>query len=636
MEIRRLDDALDRATAYVLSSQQPDGTWSGSVESDPRVTAFYLSTIWNLGLGPDDETREMEFYLSSKQLDCGAWQAWPGGPPDVDVTIICALALQIADTETGRRARKQAQNWLCGQTPPDPDSFWRGLLALYGYLTFADLPYLTPRIVSNPDWLHPNIYDFSFLRIAIVSASLLQNCPAHSPVSGGAADRSLEDEEPAFTDWKDRWIAECRKPLRSALPVICGLMRLLDRALPIGKHSRMALDWLLRHQESDGSFFSSVHMTSIAIVTLHRVDPSRHEGAVQSGLAAMRRWQRTDGRLRWQQFTDSTTWDTILFLDLLRLLGLPSDHPQIENARTFVVTNQVTHCGDWSHRTHRASGGGWGFQRVGRWYPDNDDAVMAVGALLNFETDDASDVVRRGIQWLLAMQSSSGGWASWDRNDRAWIQIPGGGPWFARDLDCAEITARIVTLFSRIAKREYRGLDDLIPAVQIALQRGVRWLERNSDEGIWFGRWFTHYLYGTSQVLEAYRELGYGTDCPEVQTAVNWVMSSAKADGGFGEETISGCSGRFISAPSTPFHTACGLIALVHGGASGHPTAKRAANWLLDNQDERGSWTNSDFFAAGVPGLWYANFELTPTYFAAKSLLMLKRSLTGHRARMPS
>src|SRR4051812_28658814 len=102
--ICKLNAALDRTRKYLLSSQQPDGTWSGSIESDPRPTAFYMSTIWNLGRDPDDRTREMELYLFSEQLECGAWQAWPGGGPDVDVTAVCMLALKRAETEQGRKA----------------------------------------------------------------------------------------------------------------------------------------------------------------------------------------------------------------------------------------------------------------------------------------------------------------------------------------------------------------------------------------------------------------------------------------------------------------------------------------------------------------------------------------------------
>src|SRR4051812_37977341 len=100
-----LHDALDRTRDYLLSSQQPDGTWQGLVESDPRPTAFYLNTIRNLGRAPDAETEAMERYLFSEQLECGAWQAWPRGGPDIDVTAVCVLALERAGTEHGNNAR---------------------------------------------------------------------------------------------------------------------------------------------------------------------------------------------------------------------------------------------------------------------------------------------------------------------------------------------------------------------------------------------------------------------------------------------------------------------------------------------------------------------------------------------------
>jgi squalene-hopene/tetraprenyl-beta-curcumene cyclase len=569
----------------------------------------------------------MELYLFSEQLECGAWRAWPGGEPDIDVTAVCVFALEKADTERGRQARNLAQKWLSAQPLPTADSFWKGFLALNGDLDWADLPYLTPRVVSNPDWRHPNIFDFSFLRIAIVSASLLQMQTARHPERHIAANNRLPNSrpDPAFVEWKNRWIADARKPSRGVLTFVCELLRIVDRVLPVAKHKLAALEWLLMHQESDGSFFSSVHMTSIAILTLHHLNAPVYQTQIQAGLDAMHKWQMTDERGRRQQFTDATNWDTFLSLDLLRTLGVPSSHMQIRRARDYIIASQGSHLGDWSHRTRNPSTGGWGFQRVGKWYPDNDDTVMAVTALLGLE-DVSPDVIRRGVRWLLAMQSSSGGWASWDRNDRPWMTIPNGGRWFARDLASPEITARIIILLSRIVQGRYQGFDDLIPAAQSALRRATRWLERNRQNGLWFGRWFTHYLYGTCHALEAYRELGRGQDDPEVQTALRWLVSVANADGGFGEAPNSGSHNEFESAASTPFHTACALTALIHAGAAHHQAAERAADWLLGNQNAEGSWTNRDFFAAGVPGLWYANFSLTPTYFAAKSLSLFKQS----------
>jgi len=626
--IGKLNDALDRTRDYLLSSQRSDGTWAAPVESDARVTALYLNTVWTLDRGPDDGTREMELYLSSEQLKCGAWQAWPGGGPDIDVTAVCVLVLEKADTERGRQARMLGQKWLSSQPLPDADSFWRGFLALNGDLDWADLPYLTPRLITNPDWLHPNIYDFSFLRIAVVCASLLQTRRVQSSTGNVTTDspRSNNECDPAFAIWKRRWIAEARKPFRGILPFLCGVVRVLDRVVPIARHRRAAIDWLLAHQESDGSFFSSVHMTSIAVLTLHHLDAPRYQDRIEAGIDAMRKWQMTDERGRRQQFTDSTNWDTTLAFDLLRRLGVPPSHEQILRARDYLFSCQSEHLGDWSHRMRNPSPGGWGFQRVGNWYPDNDDTVMAIKALLDFEPNSTSDTIATGVRWLLAMQSSNGGWASWDRNDRPWLRIPNGGPWFARDLPSPEITARALVLLSCIVRGKYQGLDELVPAARSALRRGTNWLKSCREGAVWYGRWFTHYLYGTCHALEAYRELGYAHDEPEIQEARSWLLSVANADGGFGEAPDSGREQKFVPAPSTPFHTACALIALIHAGASHHPVAQRAATWLLDKQAPGGGWVNSDFFAAGVPGLWYANFALTPTYFAAKSLLLLTQA----------
>lgn len=614
----RISEALARTRALTLVSQERDGSWRGAVESDPRATAFYLCALWNLGRGPDQETREMESYLAAEQLDCGGWPAHPGGAPDVDVSTICTFALQIADTARGAQARSRAQAWLAGQAPPAPDSFWQGFLALNGELAWTELPYLSPRIVTNRRWVRPTIYDFSFLRIAVVAASILQVRQA----AQGLRERREAPESKAFSQWKDRWVEACRQPIPGWASWACEVGRAVDKAFPVEGHARAAVDWLLAHQEEDGSFFASVHMTSIAIVALQRFGGAAYSRQVEAGLAAMRRWQVRDSRGRRQQFTDSTTWDTLLSLDLAVRLGTPPSDPQVRAARDYVLEAQNPHLGDWSHRVKRPRGGSWGFQRVGRWYPDNDDTVMAVSALLALQDPLCVSAVRDGVEWLLGMQGSDGGWASWDRDDRSWVAIPGGGPWFARDLPSAEITARIVVLLSRLGRNGGTELGGAWGAARKAMLRGAGWLRRNHVHGRWFGRWFTHYLYGTCHALEALVELGQPRDEALRRQSRLWLTGVANSDGGFGEAAASADEGRFVTAPSTPFHTACGLIGLIHAGAAAAPAADRAALWLLEHQDADGRWTNRDFFAAGVPGLWYANFELTPTYFAAKALAL--------------
>ena len=89
---------------------------------------------------------------------------------------------------------------------------------------------------------------------------------------------------------------------------------------------------------------------------------------------------------------------------------------------------------------------------------------------------------------------------------------------------------------------------------------------------------------------------------------------------GFGESPSSLVTGAYVRTEPTPFHTAIALLLLIKAGRVHTPLAQRSAQWLLEHQEEDGSWQNKDFFAAGIPAVWYTNFSFTPTYYAAKSL----------------
>lgn len=629
MDLHAVDKALSVTKQYLLSSQMADGSWAGPVEADPRNTAFYLNTQWAIGCGHDDRTCEMEAYLEAVQLECGGWEAWPGGGPDVEVTAACVLALREAATDAGKNAAKAASRWLVSKPTPPTDLFWRGYLAVSGELNWTDLPYFTPRLVSNPDWLHPNIYDLSFIRVAVVSLALIQADKTRSLLPRSSENQlpnqAIASEDQRFTKWKGRWVAKASRPTRGLVPFLSSASRLFDSLVSNEKHRTAAIRWLLDRQESDGSFFSSAQMTSMAILTLHTIDKRACRDRIEAAQAALNRWQAVDHRGRRQQFTDSTNWDTGLCLDVLRRLGVPRSHSTMLRARNYLLSRQHLHIGDWSHRAGGVTPGGWSFQRSGKWYPDVDDTALIVMALLDLDDAVCEPAARRGIEWILGMQGSDGGWASWDRDDRSWVQFRGAGPWFARDLACADITARAVLLLSRVISGQFAGLEDLVRQAKSAVRRGMDWLKRHREGSTWFGAWFTHYLYGTGQVLEAYREAGIDPDSPQVRSARDWIVSVANPDGAYGEAPDSGRKNGFVAGASTPFHTACALSALVNAGAARHPAARRAAEWLISRQNANGTWTSKGFFAAGIPGLWYADFTLTPTCLAARSLASFRQ-----------
>lgn len=627
--VRELETALSKTSDFLVSGQCADGTWDGAVQSDARTTAFYINTARNAGRSSDEIVPRMEAYLKHEQLGCGAWEKWPGSGPDVDVTLVCALSLVGSGSEDGNSARTLAENWLAHQKPPPLDSFWLGYLALNGYLAWSKAPHLSVRIIGNPSWVRPNIFDFSFLRLAVVATSLLQALELKSSARDAPNNKTVSlSNSSQFNQWIERWIADHTNRRSGVLEVFSKCLRAFESVFPSKKKFSMAVGFLLEHQEEDGSFFSSVHMTSIAVVALYKLDPSLYCDEIDAGFQALRKWQQVEQNGVSQQFTDSKTWDTILFFDLLQRIGTSGCTEAVERSKNYLIGCQNFHRGDWSKRVNTLAGGAWCFQRVGKWYPDCDDTAFASLALLANGGQQCRHASLEGAKWLVSMQCSSGGWASWDRNDRSWIQIPNAGPWFARDLPTVDITSRAVILLSRVLSN-FDDLDDqLSRKFQLAMDKGVAWVRSQQVQGRWYGSWFTHYLYGTSHALEMLDEVDRVEDA---QVHAHWLSSIVNSDGGFGEAPESGPENGFVAAASTPFHTACGLLCLCFCGRGDTAIAHRAANWLLENQASSGEWMNSDFFAAGVPGLWYANFANTSTYFAAKSLQVFKDELERGR-----
>jgi len=111
-------------------------------------------------------------YLAAVQRPDGAFPTWPGGPADASVTRLVALALR-GSGGAGHATGARAGAWLRAQNdlPPEDDLVKIHRAAL-GELDWGELPYVTPRLVSLPDWVHPNLYDLSFMRFAGVTLAV--------------------------------------------------------------------------------------------------------------------------------------------------------------------------------------------------------------------------------------------------------------------------------------------------------------------------------------------------------------------------------------------------------------------------------------------------------------------------------
>ena len=107
--------------------------------------------------------------------------------------------------------------------------------------------------------------------------------------------------------------------------------------------------------------------------------------------------------------------------------------------------------------------------------------------------------MRRGLDWLVGMQSRNGGWGAFDVDNQAmWLyKIPFCDFGKVTDEPSADVTAHAL----EIARA--RGLS------RRDVERGLDWLLAEQEEdGSWFGRWGVNHLYGTGAALPALEACG--------------------------------------------------------------------------------------------------------------------------------
>jgi squalene-hopene/tetraprenyl-beta-curcumene cyclase len=154
------------------------------------------------------------------------------------------------------------------------------------------------------------------------------------------------------------------------------------------------------------------------------------------------------------------------------------------------------------------------------------------------------------------------------------------------------------------------------------MARGLAWLKREQeDDGSWFGRWGTNYIYGTWSVLCALNAAGVPAEDVAVRKAVGFLLATQREDGGWGEDNESyGNAPRGRYHRSNPSQTAWALLGLMAAGEAENPAMARGIAWLASCQKPDGEWDEEPYTAVGFPRVLYLRYHGYRLFFPLLAL----------------
>jgi squalene-hopene/tetraprenyl-beta-curcumene cyclase len=626
----QVETAMRLAQQSLLERQNSAGYWAGELRADASVPAGYVPLmVFMRGEVEPERARKIIHSVKAQQNPDGSWSSHYAGPGDLNVSIQTYFGLKLAGVSRQETFMQRGRDFILSQGGiSQANVFTKIWLALFGQYEWSGTPSLPPEIILLPNWFYLNIYEFaSWSRETLVALSVVLTlkpvCPI--PAEAGVDELYLEPKEARIYrlgkierlfSWRSFFLLADRLfKLWERLPIQLGRKRALQRTI----------DWIVEHQETDGSWGGILLPWIYSLYALKSFGYGLENPVVQYGLEGFEDFIIEDETNFSFQPATSPVWDTAWSLIALSESGLAADHPALVKAAGWLMSKEIRKQGDWRVKNPDTEPGGWSFEFSNDWYPDLDDSAVVPRALLGVQLPDQAQqaknqAIQRAFKWVLSMQSKDGGWGAFDRdNDKQVLtQVPFADFMSPLDPTCADVTAHVMELLV--------GLNQ----GQAPLRRAVDFLKATQEsDGAWYGRWGVNYVYGTGLSLAGLAAAGEHLQQPFIQRAITWLVSHQNPDGGWGEtcQTYEHPSLRG-TGPSTASQTAWALIGLIKAGAVSSPSVQAGVNYLLRTQAADGTWQEEYYTGSGFPKVFYLRYDFYRLCFPLIALALYQKKST--------
>ena len=616
-----LDDAIHAARDALARHQQPDGHWVYELEADCTIPAEFILMNHFVGEINDHLEQQIASYLREHQAEHDGWSLYKGGVFDLSCSVKAYYALKLVGDDPNAEHMVRARNAILNHGgAANSNVFTRITLALFGQVPWRATPFIPAEIILLPKWFPFHISKVSYWsRTVMVPLFILCTLKPAAANPRGVDIRELfiippEDEQHYF---------RVTTPLSRIFLLLDHIGRVVEKLVPAFIRNisiRKCEQWFLSRMNEDhgigGIFPAMVNVFESLVILGYPPDhPVRKQARKAIDHLLVNR-----GNSIYCQPCVSPVWDTALACQTM--IEVEGCSAETRRGLDWLRARQLSdEPGDWREVRPNLPGGGWAFQYSNYHYPDLDDTSMVAWAMVRVGSPAYAAAIDHAAEWTAGMQSRNGGFGSFEVDNTQYYlnAIPFADHGALLDPPTADVTGRCVALLNSVNGEKYAS----------HLQAAIKYIRKEQEEdGSWYGRWGTNYIYGTWSVLTALEIAGEDPQQEYIRRAVHWLLNVQNEDGGWGESNDSYYPPKhWRPHKSTPFQTAWALLALLAAGEAGSEAVRRGVDYLLKQQKLDGLWHDECHTAPGFPRVFYLKYHGYNKYFPLWALARF-RNLT--------
>lgn len=564
------------------------------LECDATITAEMILLMHSIDFRDPALEKRLAAYLKKTIHDDG-WVSYPKGPYDISASIKAYYALKCAGASQNEPYMLKIAKKICHHGGlKAANVFTRYTLVQFKQLEPNESPWMPVELILQPLWSPFSMQKFAYWARTVViplSLAMTRNFRAKNPKKIDVKELLVPYTPPRFNG------------LRGVFYLIDKVGRKLDGWIPskLRRYAeKKALKWIVDHDNKEDGFGGIYTAMEYQVKALLSLGYSIEHPMVQRGLHAILSLEAHVEGDHFMQPCVSPVWDTSIGMHAFRYTLDDLKEPLLKGLDWLASKQLIGVQGDWSLSRPKLRGGGWAFQYNNPFYPDLDDTAMCGWAMAAVDRNLYKKNIDAARDWLQGMQSKDGGFAAFsiDQNFDYLNLIPFADHGALLDPPTEDVTGRVLSFFGE--------LDDI--SLKESIQRAVFYLKKTQkQDGSWWGRWGTNYLYGTFSALLGLMQVKVDPEEEWVQKSIHFLFAKQNEDGGWGESCDTYAPTlKQNQEKSTVFHTAIVLIALLNAGKVRSKEVERGVFYLLSRKD---NFKDAVFNAPGFPRVFYLKYQ---------------------------